>query len=142
MKRKQLLATGLVIMASIVVNATENNYNGITENNTGLAAICSNRIKIDLHIGYDDPITRDKGIGRAPIQRPSIYMDGRTIYLNGYAFDEIQLVMLDENGEDSIVFSSIICEGTETIEIPDDIIGEYEIRFCRDGYYFYGEVMF
>ena len=140
MKRKQLLATWLVIMASIVVNATDNN-NDITEN-AGSVAICSNRIKIDLHIGYDDPIVRDKGIGRAPIQRPYIYMDGHTIYLNGYVFDEIQLVTFDENGEDSIVFSSIICEGTETIEIPNDIIGEYEIRFCREGYYFYGEVMF
>ncbi len=139
MKRKHLLATGLVIMASIVVNATENNDNGVTEN-AGIPAVYTNRIKIDLHIRYDDPITRGKGIGRAPIQRPSIYMDGHVIYINGYAFDEIQLVMPDENGDDTIVFSSIICEGTETIELPNDIIGEYEIRFCRAGYYFYGEI--
>ncbi len=93
-------------MASIVVNATDNN-NDITEN-AGSVAICSNRIKIDLHIGYDEPIVRDKGIGRAPIQRPYIYMDGHTIYLNGYVFDEIQLVTFDENGEDSLIERDVL----------------------------------
>lgn len=146
MKRKLLLATGLILTTFVAINAYGNVGGNIIDNDDitidGIEQNIniSRNIKIDLRLEYKKPVVIGGPRGRAPIQLPSIYMNGRTIYLNGYAFDEIQLVMLDENGEDSIVFSSIICEGTETIEIPNDIIGEYEIRFCRDGYYFYGEI--
>lgn len=139
MKRKQLLTTALVIMTATAANVTAANNGNVAEN-VDFVEVSQNRILIDLHVGYTDPDVRNKPIGRSPVQTPSIYIDGHTIYLNGYAFDEVQIVATDENGDGYTVYSSVVPEGAETVEIPDDIAGEYEIRLCRGGYYFYGEI--
>ena len=128
-----------MIMTATAVNVTATNSGNAAEN-VNLVEVSQNRILIDLHVGYDDEIAIKKGIGRSPVQIPSIYIDGHTIYLNGYAFDEVQIVATDENGDGYTVYSSVVSEGAETVEIPDDIAGEYEIRLCRGGYYFYGEI--
>lgn len=93
-----------------------------------------------MHIGYTDSDVKNKPIGRTPVLIPPIYTDGHTIYLNGYAFDEVQIMATDENGDGYTIYSSVVPKGAETVEIPDDIAGEYEICLCRGGYYFYGEI--
>jgi len=56
-------------------------------------------------------------------------------------FDEIQLVAIDDKGDSYTVYSSEVFEGAETVEIPSGFAGEYEIRPCRGGYYFYGDIV-
>jgi len=137
MNRKQLLTTCLLIMSAFAGNVTANSA---AEMNANFSSVSQNRIRIDLHVGYYNPTNIDKGIGRSPVQIPSIYMDGHTVYPDGYSFDEIQLVSIDENGDYYTVYSSEVAEDAETIEIPNYITDEYEIRLCRGGDYFFGDI--
>lgn len=120
-------------MTAFAGNATGSNIEMI---NSVMAS--QNRIFINLHIGYDNPIERHKGIGRIPMQSPSVYICGHTIFLNGCIFEKMQLITTNENGEDNIIYSLTIPEGIDSIEIPIDFTGEYEIRLYREDYFFYG----
>lgn len=140
MTRKQLLAAGIIMMTATLGYAAKNNDGEITRNTIG---ITNNPcyIRIDLQVRYDDPKNIKNGIGRSSVRIPAIYIDGHTLYLDGNTFEEIQLVGMDENGNESIVYSSVIPAGAETVDIPTGFTGAYEIRFVRAGYCFYGEVM-
>ena len=140
MNRKQLLTTCLLIMSAFAGNVTADNKDNVAVN-VDLVDKGQNRIYIDLRVFYENPIEKGTGIGRSPMQIPSIYMDGHTVYLDGYSFDEIQLVAKYENGDSYTVYSSEVLESAETVEIPNGFAGEYEIRLYRGGYYFYGDIV-
>ena len=84
-------------MSAFAGNVTADNKDNVAVN-VDLVDKGQNRIYIDLRVFYENPIEKGTGIGRSPMQIPSIYMDGHTVYLDGYSFDEIQLVAKYENG--------------------------------------------
>lgn len=140
MKRKLLFAVGLIVTATAVGNTTNdviesigndiesgfNNYRGIY---------------IDLRIQYTDPVNTGGNLNKSPIAIPPVYIEDHTLHIGSYPFEEISLIATDEDGEEAIVYSTAILSETETIEIPHDITGEYEICLTYGNYCFYGDIV-
>lgn len=140
MKRKMIFAVGLIMMTTAVGNATKYTVDDIADN----ANYFANEpfgIYLNLRVRYTDPAQIKVERPKSPIAIPSVYIDDHTIYTNGYPFDEISLVAMDNDGEETVVYSSAVPSGTETIEIPDGITGEYEIRLYNGDWCFYGEII-
>ncbi len=140
MTRAQLLTAGVIVMAVTVCNAHVEQSNEFTSN-TDIVNNLYRGIKIDLYCGYERPVVIGGPRDRSSIRIPSIYIDGHTLYFDGNTFEEIQLVGMDVNGNESIAYSSVVPAGAGTVDIPTGFTGVYEIRLLRAGYCFYGEIM-
>ena len=91
--------------------------------------------QVDLEVSIWDPTTQKGGIGRSPVQIPTVFLDGFTLYFDtpcsGYT-----LQLVDEDGE--IVYAVVLPYGTTEWELPDGLLGEYKLQIIRGRYCFWG----
>ena len=98
---------------------------------------------IDFHVG----IVKSGGMGtqlpKSPVEIPEASLDDHTLYL-GTAFSDdidVQLVSIDEvTGNETVVYSTVLYAGDQTIVFPSTLSGTYELRLIVDWYYLAGEV--
>ena len=85
-----------------------------------------------------DPTVIKGNGGRAPIVIPTLYMEGYNILFQTPC-DGCTLQLVSEDGE--IEYSVVIPEGTETLTLPSDLSGEYELRIIRGQFCFWGYIV-
>lgn len=110
-----------------------------------LGLLASGRVQAFCDVPTPVPVEliRDTDMGsykypKLPLLIPSIALDDHTLYLYR-GCDNTTIELVDEN--DMVVFSTLVAEGTETIELPASLTGTYEIRIIRGGITFVGEVV-
>lgn len=139
MKLKQIFAVGLIVMTTVGVKASdgeqENAGNGI--NNVFPQG---NGFYLSLAVRKIDPAGAKGGIRRSPVNVPPVYIENHTVYFNGNSFDEVLLIVKDGENDETVVYSSAIPAGADCVRLPAEIAGVYELRLCRGGYCFYGDV--
>lgn len=91
---------------------------------------------IDFGIRYVDP-TIPKDGPKSPVMPPSVSIDGHTLYLySGCAGATLQVV----NDLDEVVYTTEIPDFIEEIELPDTLVGEYELQILRGNFCFYATI--
>ncbi|MBR6445555.1 MAG: hypothetical protein IKS94_03870 [Prevotella sp.] len=91
--------------------------------------------QVDLEVTIVDPSTQKGGIGRSPIQIPTVFLDGHTLYFDTPC-DGCTLQLVDEF--DSVVYSVTIPAGTTEWELPEAVTGEFVLQIIRGRYCFWG----
>ena len=90
-----------------------------------------------------DPTGLQGPLPKSPILIPEVSLDGHTLYI-GTAFSDdidVQLVSIDEvTGNETVVYSTVLYAGDQTIVFPSTLSGTYELRLIVDWYYLAGEV--
>lgn len=95
-------------------------------------------LNIDLNIKYIDPTDMGNNNGaKSPILKPSVGVKGNMLYLMDGCYG-CMLSLVSANGEE--VYSEYVEFGTDIIELPEYLSGEYEIRLVRDDICFYGMI--
>lgn len=69
----------------------------------------------------------------APLNPPHAYLSGNVITLTSHADFEVEILQ-----NDAIVYTDYLPSGTDTLQLPDSLSGEYEIRFYTDSFVFIG----
>lgn len=95
-------------------------------------------VNIDLNIKYIDPTDMGNNNGaKSPILKPSVGVKGNMLYLMDGCYG-CMLSLVSANGEE--VYSEYVEFGTDIIELPEYLSGEYEIRLVRGDICFYGMI--
>lgn len=95
-------------------------------------------VNIDLNIKYIDPTDMGNNNGaKSPILKPSVGVKGDMLYLMDGCYG-CMLSLVSANGEE--VYSEYVEFGTDIIELPEYLSGEYEIRLVRGDICFYGMI--
>ena len=92
---------------------------------------------LDLQVRRVDPTVQEGPRPRTPIVMPYILIDGYNLMF-GTPCDGCTLQLVNEDGE--IEYSVVIPEGTETLALPSDLSGEYELRIIRGQFCFWGYI--
>lgn len=75
---------------------------------------------------------------RTPANPPIVYIDGHTILFEAGGFcDTIGIV---DPYTEEVVFETLVSSSATQVILPEELNGVYEIRFCREGYYFAGMI--
>lgn len=73
---------------------------------------------------------------RTPVNPPSVYQDGNTIIFETEGFcDSVAIVDIET---EEVIYETIVSAFDTHIILPPYLEGEYEIRFCRESYYYSG----
>ena len=92
---------------------------------------------INLEVGYDDPTPVLPGLGKYPIQPPSIWEEDHELYFDSNHSE--YSISIISNG--IVVYSTVVPSSTTSIELPLWLSGEYEIQiYLNSDYYFYGDI--
>ncbi len=91
--------------------------------------------QVDLEVSIWDSTTQKGGIGRSPVQIPTVFLDGFTLYFDEPC-DDCTIQLLDEDEE--VVYSVVLPNGTTEWELPELASGEYELQIIRGRYCFWG----
>lgn len=122
MKKIALVLIGMCMLMSFV--PPENGRDG-----SGVIVI--------LHASgpIDEPL--NGGFPHAPIQPPSVYLDGHTLTVPGSHPDyEVRIVDVDD--EDNVVYETQILSSTSSIVLPSTLSGDYQIQLISGNWMFYG----
>lgn len=68
-----------------------------------------------------------------PLNPPHAYLSGNVITLTSHTDFEVEILQ-----NDVIVYTDNLPSGTDTLQLPDSLSGEYEIRFYTDSFVFIG----
>ena len=85
----------------------------------------------------DDEDVKDRP--KSPVLIPSVYIDGHTLLLYR-GCDGCTIELCDEDGQ--TVYSVYVEPGTESIWLPEELAGSFEIRIVRGSLTFVGEIEF
>lgn len=97
-----------------------------------MLAAANQENQLTFGISYDDSKTYpDKT--RTPVKRPTAYISGHTLYINGCEGCVLQLV---QNGE--VVYSIVIT--SDTVELPETFMGDYELQILRGDICFWADI--
>ena len=91
--------------------------------------------QVDLEVSIWDSTTQKGGIGRSPVQIPTVFLDGFTLYFDEPC-DGCTLQLVDEDEE--VVYSVVLPNGTTEWELPEFASGEYKLQIIRGRYCFWG----
>lgn len=95
------------------------------------------REEVELYVRNYDPSIGHKPISRAPMRKPSLFIDGYLLQIeNPRNGDIIRLV--DTNG--NILYSSVVDANSNQISLPGYLTGTFEIQLIRGRFCFYGYV--
>ena len=103
----------------------------------GNVSVYADPALVDLEVGYIDPSFGDEGLHKSPITIPEISLENYT--LSFYTpCDGCTLRLLD--GNDNVVYSTVIATGTTSLVLPSTLSGEYEIQIIQGNICFYGYI--
>lgn len=92
---------------------------------------------IVLEVGIEDPEHGDSSQQKTPITVPDISLEDHTLYFYTPC-DGCILRLLD--GNDNVVYSTVIATGTTSLVLPSTLSGEYEIQIIQGNICFYGYI--
>ncbi len=92
---------------------------------------------LDLQVRKTDESETHKPVGRSPIAIPILYIDENRLLFDT-SCDGCTLQLVNEDGD--VVYSIVIPDGTETLTLPSDLSGEYELRIIRGQFCFWGYI--
>ncbi len=99
-------------------------------------ALFATPVPVGLQSGDVDPTPTLPPLGKAPVQIPTVELDGHElIFQSGHPDYSIDIV---SNGV--VVYSVDVDAATTSIVLPAWLSGEYELQLYPDGtnYYYYG----
>lgn len=99
-------------------------------------AKCSDN-EIELSVRIVDPGKESRPISRAPIGKPSLFIDGNLLQING-AYDGDIIRFVDEKGY--IQYSTFLGSNSNKIPLPRYLVGTFEIQLIRGCFCFYGYI--
>ena len=88
-------------------------------------------------VSYDDPLEGQTDIRRSPVLIPSVSIECHTLLLYS-GCDGCTIELRDEDGQ--TVYSVYVEPGTESIGLPEELAGSFEIRIIRGSLTFVGEI--
>ena len=119
---KKLLLIATAFMMSMTLNAAEQQ---------------SDSLVIHFDFTIIDPSTGHNGNHRSPVMPPSVSIDGHTLYLySGCAGATLQVV----NTLGVAVYTEELYETTTEVELPETLVGEYELQILRGNFCFYATI--
>ena len=126
--RKILLVSSLFAVTSVAVASSS------------IAKYCTVNDSIPTLIGfavrYEDPTIPWPG-PKSPVTPPSVSIDGHTLYLySECAGATLQVV----NTLGVAVYTEELYETTTEVELPEALLGEYELQIIRGNYCFYATI--
>ena len=104
--------------------------------------ICAQEVTGNLiPLTFEKPeIDPELNVPRTPVRAPRVSLDGHTLYF----FDEmdffVNFYVLDEDGEKTLEYSSIVLAQTEILTLPSTLTGSYVIEVIRGEQHFWGEI--
>lgn len=102
------------------------------------ARVNANPVPVILQVMYDDPLIEHGNPHKSPVLIPSLSIDGHELIFVTPC-DGFELSVVDANGQE--VYSTTVPVNSNTLELPANISGEYQLRLSFGGdYYFYGYI--
>lgn len=93
--------------------------------------------RLILQVMVIDPTISQNPQPKSPVVPPSVSIDGHTLYLySGCAGATLQVV----DGQDEVVYTTEIPDEIEEIELPETLVGEYELQILRGNFCFYATI--
>lgn len=77
---------------------------------------------------------------RVPTNTPEVYLEGHTILFHSDNLCDF-IVIVDPENDTTFAYYTAMPVGTDHIELPSYLHGEYEIRFCKESYYYSGTII-
>lgn len=96
-------------------------------------------IQIHLYTHYDYPAPLKNNRPRSPMQAPTIYFYGNTLYLGSNSSSYV-LQIIDPNVNEDILYTDLIPENVAYWQLPLIDSGEYIIQFIKGNYCFWGYI--
>lgn len=92
---------------------------------------------VNFGFTYTDPTIPNGGQNKSPVVPPSVSIDGHTLYLySGCAGATLQVV----NTLGVAVYTEELYETTTEVELPETLVGEYELQILRGNFCFYATI--
>ena len=126
MKSKYLILRSLAVCLFLFTRATS------------FAEVTSvDSLHISFGVSIIDPSLPGNGQGKSPVVPPSVSIDGHTLYLyNGCPGATLQVV----NTLGVAVYTEELYETTTEVELPETLVGEYEMQILRGNFCFYATI--
>lgn len=98
-----------------------------------MSTLKADPLLLDLQVRYEDP-SIGKPIPKSPIQPPHVGIEDYTLYLYTPCDGcEVRIV----NADMEVEYSTIIPNGTNSLDLPTELSGEYELEIIQGGICFY-----
>ena len=104
-----------------------------------LQKLQADSIPLPLQIVIDNPINNEGG-HRMPIQPPTVSIDDHTLYFWDSCAFLIYIKEEDEDGNEQVVYTTIVTADETSITLPTDLEGTYAIEVIRGEQCFVGEI--
>ena len=82
----------------------------------------------------------NNGHPRTPVYIPQVGQTGHTMYFHDEADFTVCLYLVDEDGERILEYTTFVPSTTESIVLPNDLLGTYVIEVIRGEQHFEGEI--
>lgn len=93
--------------------------------------------QLELEVGYIKEMPIGNSMPRTPEIIPTIYFDGSTLFFATPCEDyTLQIVDASEN----ICYDLVIPIGTNELDLPENLFGEYKLRIINGNTCYYGVV--
>ena len=93
--------------------------------------------EVELYVRIVEPGKESKPISRAPMRKPSLFIDGYLLQIDRPCNGDI-IRLVDENG--NIQYSSVVDTISNKISLPGYLTGTFEIQLIRGCFCFYGYI--
>lgn len=94
-------------------------------------------IQVRLSTSIILPQKGEYGGHRTPVRIPAVFIDNYTLYFNTPC-DGCELRIVDCT--DEVVYSIMIPDNTQRIELPDYLLGTYQLQIIRGNFCFLGDI--
>lgn len=122
---KHLITLLLAVLATANVTAQDVVYPGNME-----------YLQMQVILECTDDPHKGNNPSKAPIRKPTIGISGNILYLYGQ-FNVVTLELLEN---DVTVYSTIVEANANTVTLPDDMPGIYELRLNNGRFIYYCEI--
>lgn len=96
-------------------------------------------IYLQIKVSYDDSNSLHRDKPRSPMKIPKIQQNGNILLLpSNCTFYYLEIIPC--NDSENVVFSQFITPEANTITLPENLAGEYEIRLTRNDICFFGYI--
>ena len=92
-------------------------------------------IGVQLQVRIDDPEDNQENKNRTPVLIPDVSIEGYTLCFDTPC-DGCTLRVVNEDGD--VEYTIVIADGTDELELPSYLEGEYELQIVRGNFCFYG----
>lgn len=98
-----------------------------------ITSLIANPLLLNLQVKYEEP-GENTGRHKSPILPPYIGIEDYTLYLYSPCDGcEVRIV----NADMEVEYSTIIPNGTNSLDLPTELSGEYELEIIQGGICFY-----